>query len=105
MDLLYSRGMQDAAVIEKIGSRYMALGSMMDERLRRQWAAVEARSYGWGGVRAVSHATGISPNTIVRGLAELEFIESHPEIPRPEGCVVRAAGASARSRPILICPR
>jgi hypothetical protein len=76
--------MQDAAVIEKIGSRYMALGSMMDERLRRQWAAVEARSYGWGGVRAVSHATGISPNTIVRGLAELEFIESHPEIPRPE---------------------
>jgi hypothetical protein len=48
----------------------------MDERMRRQWAAAEAASYGWGGVRAVSRATGMSPNTIAKGLAELETRKS-----------------------------
>ena len=74
--------MQDSAAIEKIESRYAALVSVMDERMRRQWAAAEARCYGWGGLRAVHCATGISPNTIVRGIAELECIEAHPEEPR-----------------------
>jgi hypothetical protein len=68
--------MQDAAVIEGIELRYSALALLMDERMRRQWAAAEAKSYGWGGIRAVSTATGISPNTIVKGLAELETRES-----------------------------
>jgi hypothetical protein len=63
--------MQDAAAIEGIALRYVALASLMNERLRRQWAAAEANSYGWGGIRAVSRATGISPNTIARGIAEL----------------------------------
>ena len=60
--------MQDAAAIEGIESRYAALALLMDERMRRQWAAAEARSYGWGGRRAVSQATGMSPNTIAKGL-------------------------------------
>ncbi len=42
----------------------------MDERLRRQWAASEAQSFGRGGVSAVSRATGMSRNTVRRGLAE-----------------------------------
>ena len=46
--------MQDAAAIQGIESRYAALALLMDERMRRQWAAAEARSYGWGGMRAVS---------------------------------------------------
>ena len=41
--------MQDAAAIEGIAARYVALVALMDERMRRQWAAAEARSYGWGG--------------------------------------------------------
>ena len=82
--MLYSVFVQDTDAIRKIESRYALLGRAMDERLRRQWAAAEARSYGWGGVRAVSRATGMSPNTIVRGLDELEFLEAHPEVPRPE---------------------
>jgi transposase len=73
--------MQDAAAIEGIQSRYAALAALMDERMRRQWAAAESRSYGWGGVRAVSRATGMSPNTIARGLAELEAREIDPEAP------------------------
>jgi len=73
--------MQDAAAIQGIESRYAALVSLMDERTRRQWAAAEARSYGWGGVRAVSGATGMSPNTIAKGFAELEAREADPETP------------------------
>jgi len=63
--------MQDAEAITGIASRYAALSEVLDERLRRQWAAAEARSYGWGGIRAVSGATRIAPNTIKRGLLQL----------------------------------
>jgi len=70
--------MQDASAIEGIESRYAALSALMDERMRRQWAAAEAKAYGWGGVRAVSSATGMSPNTIARGLVELTAREQNP---------------------------
>jgi transposase len=74
--------MQDAAAIQRIESRYIALASLMDERMRRQWAAAEARSYGCGGLRAVSRATGISPTTIAIGRTELEVREADPKAPR-----------------------
>ncbi len=74
--------MQDAAAIQRIESRYAALAPLMDERMRRQWAAAEARSYGWGGRRAVSRATGMSPSTIAVGRKELEAREANPEAPR-----------------------
>ena len=44
----------------------------MDERDRRRWAAAEARSLGWGGIAAVSAATGVSDRTILRGNMELD---------------------------------
>jgi hypothetical protein len=86
--------MQDAAAIQRIESRYAALASLMDERMRRQWAAAEAKSYGWGGLRAVSRATGMAPNTIARGLAELKAREADPEMP-PE-TRVRKPGAGRK---------
>lgn len=69
--------MQDA-IVEGIESRYAALSSLMDERMRRQWAAAEAKSLGWGGVLVVSRATGISRNTIAKGLTELSAREREP---------------------------
>ena len=45
---------------------------LMNERQRRIVAAVEARGYGRGGVQAVARATGMSRQTIYRGLADLE---------------------------------
>lgn len=51
----------------------------MDERLRRQWAATEAQSYGRGGVSGVSSATGMSRNTIRKGLAELAWRKKNPK--------------------------
>jgi len=53
----------------------------MDERVRRQWAATEAQAYGWGGVSAVSSATGMSRKTIRKGLAELGVRERDRDAP------------------------
>ena len=47
--------------------------------MRRQWAASEAQTYGWGGLSAVSDATGMSRNTIRRGMAELEIRKNKPK--------------------------
>lgn len=56
----------------------------MDERMRRQWAAAEAKAYGWGGIRALSGATGLSPTTIRKGLVELASREAYyPQEPIP----------------------
>jgi len=71
--------MQVASAIEQIESKYRSLASVLDERARRHWAATEARAYGWGGVSAVSNATGMSPNTIRKGLAELASREGDPD--------------------------
>jgi len=73
--------MHDPDAAEQIGQKYGALAALMDERMRRQWAASEAQAYGWGGVSAVSGAIGMSPNTIRRGLIELQERRAHPEVP------------------------
>jgi hypothetical protein len=54
-----------------ISDRYVALSPHLDERGRRSFAAGEARSAGYGGIAAVSRATGIAASTIGRGLKEL----------------------------------
>jgi hypothetical protein len=64
----YREGMIDES---KIAERYEALGPELNERQRRLWAASEARSHGRGGIAAVVRATGISKNTVVRGIAEV----------------------------------
>lgn len=64
--------MLDHDKIRQIKLRYNALSPLLDERARRQWAAAEAQAYGWGGRSHVSNATGISYNTIVKGIKELE---------------------------------
>jgi hypothetical protein len=53
----------------------------MDERMRRQWAATEASALGWGGVSSVALATGMSRNTILSGMRELQFRRDHPQVP------------------------
>jgi transposase len=63
--------MPDAQVIEWIRDKYSNLTAELDERGRRRWAAVEARSLGRGGVIAVAKATGISDRTIRTGIKEL----------------------------------
>ena len=64
--------MADKPVVEWIRQKYAYLADSLGERSRRRWAAVEARSLGWGGVAAVAEATGVASSTIRRGLKELE---------------------------------
>jgi len=73
--------MHDPATVRQIQRRYRSMLPLMDERMRRQWAASEAQSFGWGGVSAVSAAIGMSPNTIRRGIEELQERKRHPKAP------------------------
>ena len=73
--------MQDAAARRQIKARYRSLEALMDERLRRQWAATEAQAYGRGGLSAVSSAVGMSRNTIRKGLVELAARKKNPRAP------------------------
>lgn len=84
----YREGMIDES---RIAERYRALGPEFNERQRRLWAAAEARSHGRGGIAAVVRATGISKNTVVRGIGELRAGT------RLEAGRVRRAGAGRPS--------
>ena len=88
--------MQDETAVREIESKYRSLSVLMDERMRRQWAAAESRSYGWGGVRAVSSVIGMSPNTIRKGLEELSIRDENPELPIQSG--LRRAGGGRKKR-------
>src|SRR5512144_3190894 len=86
--------MRDATAIERIRLKYRALDAVLDERSRRQWAAAEARDYGYGGVTAVAAATGLARDTIAAGVRELEYRESPPDEPVTER--LRRAGAGRK---------
>jgi hypothetical protein len=68
--------MPQASVVEWIRQKYLAVMLDLDERGRRHWAGAEARSLGWGGVSAVSQATGLSHPTVRAGVRELDDLEA-----------------------------
>jgi len=61
--------------VDSIANRYRVLSPAMDERMRRLWAGAECSVLGFGGITALSKATGLSRNTIARGIRELKTIE------------------------------
>src|SRR3954469_20532385 len=71
--------MQDATLVEQIRRKFQALGPVLDERSRRQWAASEAMELGYGGVSAVAAATGLARDTIRAGVRELQERQRHPD--------------------------
>jgi Rhodopirellula transposase DDE domain len=58
-------------MIAAIQEKFNVLAPLLDERVRRLWAACEADSLGHGGIAAVAAATGLSRTTLQAGLAEL----------------------------------
>jgi hypothetical protein len=56
---------------DSIAARYRTAQERLNERQRRLWAGAEVRSSG-GGRAAVARATGLSPDTVRRGILELE---------------------------------
>ena len=85
--------MHDATVVEGIRRKYLGLGPVMDERMRRQWAASEARALSWGGVSAVAMATGLSRTTIRVGVNELREREEKGTVPAAR---IRRAGGGGK---------
>ena len=69
-----------------IRQRWKSVGSGLDERRRRLFAAAEVRAAGHGGLAIVSKITEIARSTINRGDDELD------EEPLPEGRVRRKGG-------------
>jgi transposase len=84
--------MPDARVVEWIREKYIDLAAELDERGRRRWTAIEARSLGRGGIAAVAEATGSSDRTIRTGMRELAVGNSLPPWRQ------RRAGAGRRAR-------
>ena len=60
----------------EIQSRYASLSGTLTERSRRLFAGCEALSFGYGGIEAVIRATGLSKETVRRGLQECKAIEA-----------------------------
>jgi len=61
---------------DPIRERFMSLSPHLSERERRLFAATEARAAGYGGIAAVSAATGVAVSTIGRGLKELSALDT-----------------------------
>ena len=57
--------------IAAVRNKYQALRPVMDEKVRRRWAACEAMAIGWGGITAVAEATGLSRPPLRAGIAEV----------------------------------
>ena len=70
-----------------IQERHASLSPHLDERARRLAAATEAAAAGYGGIAAVSRATGIAASTIGRGKKDLAG-----DTPLEPGRVRRAGG-------------
>ena len=70
--------------------QYTLLRPTLDERGRRPFAATQAEALGYGGIAAVSRATGIARSTIGRGLKEIA--EGAP----PSGKTARRPGGGRK---------
>ena len=51
-----------------LAAKYGALEAALNERTRRLWAGTEALACGRGGIATVMQVTGLSRNTVVRGI-------------------------------------
>ena len=60
----------------EIKARFECLQDSLTERGRRLFAGSEALAFGYGGIAAASRATGLSHQTVLRGLQECRQIES-----------------------------
>ena len=71
---------------DRIKQRWERVGSKLDERGRRLWAAGEVQAAGHGALKVVSRTTGLARSTINRGEDDLD------DGPLPDGRVRRKGG-------------
>lgn len=83
-------------LISEIRARLKFADASMNERQRRQWAAVEATKIGRGGISIVSEALRMSPNTIKKGISEITSTDA--EADSAEAPRIRRAGGGRKPR-------
>lgn len=85
-----------------IAKRFEILEPLLNERLRRQFAAAEAMSIGRGGITLVAEATGVSRRAITQGFKEIKNLSKSATVP----CGIRKKGAGRKraveSQPLLL---
>ena len=75
-----------------VRKKFRALKGTMDERMKRLWAGAEADAIGYGGLAAVSRATGLASSTIQKGRRELRAGAKSDDVVK-----VRRKGGGRRS--------
>jgi hypothetical protein len=78
--------------VEVIRNKYELLRPLMNERMRRQWAACEALSLPRGGFALVAQATGLSRTTLWAGKRELQQPTRSPPQDVPPQRIRRVGG-------------
>lgn len=89
-----------AQAAEPVARKYAVLRRHLDERQRRLLLGAEAHELGRGGIKAVAEATGVHPDTIARGIRE---VEGQPE-PQPRVRGAGRGGATSWPRPTRSWP-
>jgi len=72
-------------IAELAAGRYAVLRAHLDERQRRLLLGVEAAQLGRGGIKAMAAATGVHPDTIARGVREVQGVAQAPVRVRAPG--------------------
>jgi len=85
--------------VDAVRAKYGKLRGVMDERVTRLWAAAEAEALGYGGIRTVSRATGISKARIRAGIRDLAEQAKNPTSTPARAQRIRRPGAG---RPALV---
>ena len=86
-------------LVEAVRKKYELLRPIMNERMRRQWAASEALSLSRGGVTIVAQATGLSRTTIEAGVRELR---TQADLPPEDVCPKRVRSPGGGRHPLVI---
>jgi transposase len=83
-------------VVETIRHKYQLISPYLNEKSRRVWGAIEAQSLGYGGISAVSQASGLNRNTIKAGFRDLKEQEKPEESSCPHSRIRETGGGRKR---------
>jgi hypothetical protein len=77
--------MAEVEVAQSTARRYAVLRPHLDERQRRLFLGVEAQMLGRGGIALVAQVTGVHPDTVARGVREVEGVPERADRVRAPG--------------------
>lgn len=67
----------------ELHAKIVEMAALLNEKHRRQFAALMALQFGQGGIKQIAEITGISRNTITRGKQELSEADFNERVRAP----------------------